>query len=156
PFITDLAALLSALEDAMLPLLDVPYAIFGHSAGAFVALELCQHLRARGRPEPRKLVVSSIEPPEMLAFTLTPWARADIELVASYRYEADAPLDVPIHAIGGEGDLLAPVAALGGWARETGASFERTILPDHSRFDTQKPRFVEALCASLRAVLPAG
>lgn len=48
----DLGAIAASLVDDILPLLDRPYAFFGHSMGAYVAFELARRLPARGtRPD---------------------------------------------------------------------------------------------------------
>ncbi|HEU4321534.1 MAG TPA: alpha/beta fold hydrolase [Roseiflexaceae bacterium] len=56
---TDLPALLDALVDALWPLLDRPFAIFGHSMGAMIGFELVRTLRRRGGPLPAHLFVSA-------------------------------------------------------------------------------------------------
>jgi medium-chain acyl-[acyl-carrier-protein] hydrolase len=43
---------------AVLPLLDRPYAFFGHSMGALIAFELCREIRRRGLPPPLRLFAS--------------------------------------------------------------------------------------------------
>src|SRR5262249_51547113 len=87
PPIRDVEAPLAALEEAMLPLGDAPFAFFGHSGGALVAFELARHLRRKGRRLPEKLLLSAPESPDAAAFVLSPWQRADIRLIAGYRYE---------------------------------------------------------------------
>lgn len=55
---------------AMRPLLDVPFALFGHSMGALIALELSRRLVETGGPAPRHLVVSGMGAPHVqLPFT---------------------------------------------------------------------------------------
>src|SRR3954463_501070 len=51
PF-TQMEALLGALVEAMAPLDDAPFALFGHSMGALVGFELARWLRAQGRIGP--------------------------------------------------------------------------------------------------------
>lgn len=58
-------ALVDALTDGLLPLLDRPYAVFGHSMGALVAFELCRALRRRGAPLPVRLMVSAHRAPDL-------------------------------------------------------------------------------------------
>jgi surfactin synthase thioesterase subunit len=53
----DMAAMAGAAVEAVSSLLDAPFAIFGHSFGGNVALEVSRELRRRGR-EPRVLFVS--------------------------------------------------------------------------------------------------
>jgi medium-chain acyl-[acyl-carrier-protein] hydrolase len=45
---TQLPPLITNLADAIEPLLDVPFALFGHSLGALTAFELARELRRRG------------------------------------------------------------------------------------------------------------
>ena len=60
-----LEPLVGALASAIPPVLDRPYALFGHSMGATVAFELTRELRRRGQPLPRHLFVSGAEAPDM-------------------------------------------------------------------------------------------
>jgi len=53
------------LADAIAPLLDRPYALYGHSLGALVAFEVARTLRARGLPEPAILFVGAIHAPHL-------------------------------------------------------------------------------------------
>jgi medium-chain acyl-[acyl-carrier-protein] hydrolase len=50
--------LVQAATEALLPELEHPFALFGHSMGALVAYEIAQALRERGAPLPRHLFVS--------------------------------------------------------------------------------------------------
>jgi medium-chain acyl-[acyl-carrier-protein] hydrolase len=52
-----------ALTAALLPSLDRPYALFGHSLGALLAYETARALAAAGRPEPVHLVVAASRAP---------------------------------------------------------------------------------------------
>jgi medium-chain acyl-[acyl-carrier-protein] hydrolase len=58
-----LMALVEAAEQAVRPLLDRSFALFGHSMGAIVAFELARMLRRQGGPEPTRLLVSGSCPP---------------------------------------------------------------------------------------------
>ncbi|MGH1555837.1 thioesterase II family protein [Streptomyces sp. L7] len=58
-----LAPLVRALADAMEPLFDRPFALFGHSLGGLVAFELARLLRRRGWPVPCHLFVSASAAP---------------------------------------------------------------------------------------------
>lgn len=63
PF-TRLEPLLDALAEAIVPFLDVPYALFGHSNGALIGFELTRLLRRRGVRPPSLLFVSACAAPD--------------------------------------------------------------------------------------------
>jgi len=58
PSITDCARLIAEMTSALAGYMDKPYAIFGHSMGALLALDLARSLRSAGMPEPSCLFVS--------------------------------------------------------------------------------------------------
>lgn len=58
------AAVLDALEENLLPLLNRPFAFFGHSLGALLAFEMTRRLRARGLA-PVELFVSGHLAPQL-------------------------------------------------------------------------------------------
>lgn len=73
PF-TNAIELVQALLPALLPALDKPFALFGHSMGSLIAYELAQQLRSQGRT-PTHLLVSGrrapvLPDPETLLHTL--------------------------------------------------------------------------------------
>jgi surfactin synthase thioesterase subunit len=59
PPLNQLPPLIAHLADAIEPLLDVPFALFGHSFGALIAFELALELRRRGRRGCLKLLASA-------------------------------------------------------------------------------------------------
>lgn len=61
--IEDMGALVEALVEEIRPLLDKPFAFFGHSMGAGVAFELTRALRHAGLALPERLFVSSARSP---------------------------------------------------------------------------------------------
>lgn len=61
-----LRSLVEALADSILPYLDRPYALFGHSFGALVCFELARELRNRPAPIPVHLCVSGAKAPQLL------------------------------------------------------------------------------------------
>lgn len=65
---SNVAPLLEALVPALVPHLDKPFVLFGHSMGALVAFELARKLRRESKPLPEHLFVSAREAPD---FALT-------------------------------------------------------------------------------------
>jgi len=64
PLSGDLGALVDGVLGAIPPLLDRPFAFFGHSMGATVAFELTRRLRDLGRPLPQRLLLSGRGAPQ--------------------------------------------------------------------------------------------
>jgi surfactin synthase thioesterase subunit len=67
PPVTEMDSAVGALATAIEPLLDRPYALFGHSMGALVALELARELRRRGRPAADVLFAAGCSAPQRIA-----------------------------------------------------------------------------------------
>lgn len=67
PPFTQLAHLLEAMVPALLPYLDKPFALFGHSMGALISFELARHLRRAYDLRPICLFVSGCRAPQMTA-----------------------------------------------------------------------------------------
>jgi medium-chain acyl-[acyl-carrier-protein] hydrolase len=65
PAYTRLEPLVEALTHAILPLLDRPFAFFGHSMGAMIGFELARRLRAEHALEPQHLFVSGRRAPQL-------------------------------------------------------------------------------------------
>lgn len=63
--LTRVSAVAEAAAGALLPHMDVPFALFGHSMGAFVAFELARRLRRDGGPAPSRLFVSGCRAPHI-------------------------------------------------------------------------------------------
>jgi medium-chain acyl-[acyl-carrier-protein] hydrolase len=66
PF-TRLSLLVEALAQALVPLLDKPFAFFGHSLGALVGFELARRLRLQSGVRPIGLFVSAARAPQILS-----------------------------------------------------------------------------------------
>lgn len=60
-----LSLLVDALTEALRPLLDKPFALFGHSLGSLVSFELARQLRASHRARPVRLFVSAGSAPQI-------------------------------------------------------------------------------------------
>jgi len=65
PPFTRLPPLVRALAQGLAPLLDKPFAFFGHSLGAFVAFELARQLRSQSSLQPARLLVSAASAPQI-------------------------------------------------------------------------------------------
>ncbi len=57
--------LVAALADGLLPFLDRPYAVYGHSMGALLAFELVRELRRRGIAGPAHLIAAGYPAPPL-------------------------------------------------------------------------------------------
>jgi medium-chain acyl-[acyl-carrier-protein] hydrolase len=64
PF-TQLSPLVQALAQALVPLLDKPFALFGHSLGALVGFELARELRRQSGVQPVRLFASADRAPQI-------------------------------------------------------------------------------------------
>jgi medium-chain acyl-[acyl-carrier-protein] hydrolase len=64
PF-TQLSPLVEALAQALVPLLDRPFAFFGHSLGALISFELARRVRRRYGVHPVRLFVSAGRAPQI-------------------------------------------------------------------------------------------
>jgi surfactin synthase thioesterase subunit len=67
PRFTDMTALIADLDRSLDPLLDPPYAFYGHSMGAIVAYNLTRLRAARGQSLPFRLMVGAYPPPHVVA-----------------------------------------------------------------------------------------
>lgn len=65
PPLREIDAALVCIRDAIRPLLDRPYAFFGHSLGSILAFETARLLRRDGLPQPRRLFVSGRRAPQV-------------------------------------------------------------------------------------------
>jgi pyochelin biosynthetic protein PchC len=95
PLHTGLHALADAAADALVPLLDRPVSLYGHSLGALVAYETARRLAAAGRA-PVRLTVSGMPPPHRVR----PGAvhlGTDAELIAELRRLGGVPDEVLAH-----------------------------------------------------------
>jgi medium-chain acyl-[acyl-carrier-protein] hydrolase len=64
PF-TQLSPLVQAIAQGLVPLLDKPFAFFGHSLGALIGFELARQLRRQSGVQPVRLFVSADRAPQI-------------------------------------------------------------------------------------------
>src|SRR5918999_1348036 len=62
---TKVSDLVRDLTPAILPLLDKPYALFGHSMGGLISFELARELRRRNVPAPVHIFISGRKAPQI-------------------------------------------------------------------------------------------
>jgi medium-chain acyl-[acyl-carrier-protein] hydrolase len=74
-------ALVSALTDALPPLLDKPFAFFGHSMGAWIGFELARCLQSKHGIEPQHLFVSGAGAPRVPSRELPLHALPEAEFI---------------------------------------------------------------------------
>lgn len=63
--VTDMRRLTDSITEALLPELDLPFLLFGHSMGAILAYEVAQALALEGGPSPAHLLVSGRRAPSI-------------------------------------------------------------------------------------------
>jgi medium-chain acyl-[acyl-carrier-protein] hydrolase len=87
-------ALVSALEDALLPMLDLPFAVFGHSMGALVGFEWVRRLRDTRGLEPVRLFVSGARGPRIPSREGAVHALSDSDFFRALRHLDGTPAEV--------------------------------------------------------------
>jgi medium-chain acyl-[acyl-carrier-protein] hydrolase len=85
PPITELPILIDAIMEGILPLLDRPFAFFGHSMGALLSFELARKLRKENAPQPFHLFVSGRRAPQLPYKGLRTFELPDPEFIESLR-----------------------------------------------------------------------
>lgn len=119
-------ALVRHLADLLEPMLDRPYALFGHSMGGLVAYELTRLLRERGAPAPEHLYISATSAPGRPLGRALPHQATDAEVLDELR------------ALGGTPpELLAD--------RELMAMAVRTLRADYTALGTYEHRPADPL-----------
>jgi medium-chain acyl-[acyl-carrier-protein] hydrolase len=88
--------LVAAMSEALVPYLDLPYAVFGHSTGAMLGFELARTCRRAGRPLPAHLFPSG-RPAPHLPRTLFTWDLPDDQFTESIRELGGIPDEVLQH-----------------------------------------------------------
>ena len=79
------------------PWANRPYALFGHSMGALIVLELAHHARRKGHPLPAHLIVSGARPPHLREGGLSLHKLPDREFVQALRDLGGTPEAVLAH-----------------------------------------------------------
>jgi medium-chain acyl-[acyl-carrier-protein] hydrolase len=87
-------SLVSVLATAIEPLLDKPFAIFGHSMGAWIGFELARRVRRNCGLEPRHLFASGASAPHLPQRELPLHALPEKEFVARLRKVNGTPREI--------------------------------------------------------------
>jgi medium-chain acyl-[acyl-carrier-protein] hydrolase len=183
PF-TDLISLVRVAAQALLPALDKPFALFGHSMGATICFELARALRAEHQLKPVHLFISSRPAPQMrmteprtydlpdaqflaelhrlngtpnevlahpeLMQLMLPLLRADFQMIETYTYLPQPPLECPLMAFGGLQDAEVNREQLAAWREQTTEHFSLRLLPgDHFFLRTNPRHLLETLAQAL-------
>jgi medium-chain acyl-[acyl-carrier-protein] hydrolase len=86
-----LSPLVDDLFKAIEPLLDKPFAFFGHSMGALVAFELARRLRRAGAPQPERLFLAAFRAPQLPSPNIRIYHLPDEVLKTVLRKEGTPP-----------------------------------------------------------------
>ncbi|MBT1689191.1 type I polyketide synthase [Dawidia soli] len=177
--------LLRDLVHALLPKLDRPYLLFGHSLGGLLAFELVRALRRGKHPLPQRLFVSSTPAlttynaqeydPAMSDAALTAafphlghatgdaaWQqykrrllRQDLQLVYHYKHHREAPLDIPVTVLFGTDDPRVSAQQAAAWEPETTSSCNILPRPGGHRFVDQDAAYITSLVLAEVPAVPA-
>lgn len=93
PF-TDLDSLVHTLQAALLPDLNRPFAVFGHSMGALIGYELTRRLYTRVGLQPRRLFVSGHNPPGWKTSSRLLYELPDQEFIAELHRLNGTPREI--------------------------------------------------------------
>jgi medium-chain acyl-[acyl-carrier-protein] hydrolase len=94
-----------------------------------------------------------LDNPEAMELML-PLVRADFEIIQTYEYKPQPPLQVPIDAFAGSEDVDTPPERMEGWKGHTTSEFSLTVIPgDHFFFHHAQKELLELLTARINRVL---
>lgn len=93
PF-TSVGPLAQDITQALLPLLDLPFAFFGHSMGAILAFEVTRELRKRHKPLPFHLFLSAARAPQFRSRDLHAYDLPEPEFIEEVRRLNGTPNEV--------------------------------------------------------------
>jgi medium-chain acyl-[acyl-carrier-protein] hydrolase len=97
PPFTRLEVMIEAIAEAIIPLLDRPYAFFGHSMGALISFELARCLRLKNVSQPVHLFVSGRHAPQTPLAKETTYDLADSKFIDELRRLNGTPKEVFEH-----------------------------------------------------------
>ena len=90
-----------------------------------------------------------LESPVMMEFFL-PIIRADLQMIQTYNYSAEAPLSCPISAFGGWQDLEEPPEMISAWCEQTTSSFQwQMFAGDHFFLHSEHDHLLQIISRQL-------
>ena len=90
--------LVEAAAENLLPYMDRPFALFGHSIGAIISFELARHLRRKHQLEPVRLLVSGRRAPHVPDTEPPTYDLPEPEFIEKLRQLNGTPQEVMEHA----------------------------------------------------------
>jgi len=97
PAFTDYKALVDAFMPNLLPILNKPFALFGHSMGAIIAFEVARRLQAQHGLRPERLIISGRRAPQIPRTGRTTYNLPDEEFKDELRRLNGTPREVLDH-----------------------------------------------------------
>jgi len=94
PLKDDVVEIMNACYDDLEPLLNKPFAFFGHSMGALVSYEFARRLQREGKPGPFELFVSGSVAPHEKSVDDPTYNLPDAEFIAELRRLQGTPAEV--------------------------------------------------------------
>ena len=82
------------VTEALLPVLDVPFAFFGHSMGALIAFDVTRELRRRQKPLPKHLFLSGVRAPHLRLHDRVAFDLPEPEFIEELRRLNGTPTEV--------------------------------------------------------------
>lgn len=96
-----------------------------------------------------------LDNPELLELML-PCLRGDFAAFETYEYRADAPLDIPISAFGGDQDGYVRTHEVAGWREQTTSRFRMRVIPgNHFFMQSGRDQVIAAVVDDLSVAVEA-
>jgi medium-chain acyl-[acyl-carrier-protein] hydrolase len=164
--------LVEQLGQALLGLMDEPFAFFGHSMGAVISFEITRWLQRKRRRPPEILIVSGRRAPHVPNTDSPSYLKSDDDLVAEILQQNGTPKEVfanvelrelidrdplscPVVALEGSNDEETNDTDLAEWAKHTTARFAKYSLDGDHFFIHCNDAAVGAVRQELSKVLQA-